>query len=112
MSVSVICPSCKTKNTVADDKRGKRVRCKRCKHLFVVGAPRASAPENDLAFEDDSEIRPRGGRREKSRFAGVLILFVVMFGLGGGATAGLLWWTKPDPEEAPPAPEKPPRFTS
>jgi hypothetical protein len=95
--------------------RGKKVRCKLCKTEFVVGgapaatsaprpaaasAPRpAAAPQNDLAFEDDTTIRPRGGRRQGSGIVGIVIVFLLMFGLGGGAMAGYLWMTKPAEEE-------------
>src|ERR1051325_44159 len=38
MSVQTICPHCETSHTLADDKSGKRIKCKKCQEPFTVGA--------------------------------------------------------------------------
>ncbi len=38
MVIRINCPACKVVNTVAEDKRGKKVRCRKCEKLMVVPA--------------------------------------------------------------------------
>lgn len=45
MSVIIACPSCEGKLRIADDLRGRRVRCPSCEHTFDAPGSSAPAPE-------------------------------------------------------------------
>jgi predicted Zn finger-like uncharacterized protein len=45
VSIQTRCPQCQKAYKLPDDKRGKKVRCQDCSHVFVVGAPAAGAPD-------------------------------------------------------------------
>jgi predicted Zn finger-like uncharacterized protein len=69
MPIQATCPRCQTSYTAGDHLRGKKVRCKRCKEVLVVGSagpPRPPAQEKaDAAAEEPARPRRRKRRRSK-----------------------------------------------
>ncbi len=45
MPLQAVCPSCETSHKLADEKLGKKIRCKNCKEAFTVEAEEAAPPK-------------------------------------------------------------------
>jgi predicted Zn finger-like uncharacterized protein len=121
MPVRTSCPDCATSYTLADDQRGKKVRCKNCQAVFTVAAappPRkepppapvterparavpkaaASAPRRRADPEDDERparrrpaAAPEGKKTNAPLFIGLSVLAVLVVA-GGGLGVG--FWIK------------------
>lgn len=61
MSLSIQCSNCGAQYEVPDNTQGKRVRCKKCQHVFAAAGvtPVAAAPPSPLAAS--SQFDPLGG---------------------------------------------------
>jgi predicted Zn finger-like uncharacterized protein len=112
MAINAVCPDCRAEYTLADQQRGKKVRCKHCDSIFVVGAapgkkaeapvvevverpaakprPAAIAPKRtkptrvtrDDEDEDDDEMDVRKPTRGKGKQGGSALPWIL--GIGGG----------------------------
>ena len=63
MPIQITCPACKSKYTISDDLRGKKIRCRQCdKPLLVPAAPsskpKAAGPRQEREEEGVSARRP------------------------------------------------------
>lgn len=56
MAINTTCPECSAAYTLADQQRGKKVRCKHCSAVFVVAA--ASAKKNAAPAKEEVTERP------------------------------------------------------
>ena len=67
MAIRINCPNCKTANTVGDDKRGKRVKCKECE--TPIGVPEAGAKKRreDEAIQDARKTTIKAGTNGRNR---------------------------------------------
>ncbi|MBI1833111.1 MAG: trypsin-like peptidase domain-containing protein [Planctomycetes bacterium] len=65
MSIRIDCPSCDASNTVDDEKRGSKVRCRKCKEPFMVPAGKKKRDDDD----DDDQDSVQEGRKVKSKAA-------------------------------------------
>ncbi len=104
MPIRINCPACKTPNNVADDKRGRKVRCRKCEKIFSVpDAVGKSKPDEDEAIQDGRKVKAAGPRKQpndddddadrqqkKSKKAPPAKRGVGMLLLGGGVAAVLL----------------------
>src|SRR5579885_3186823 len=124
MHVRVTCPECDASNTVDEEKRGKKVRCRKCDALIPVpkGKPapqdddeleiveeapvkkKAAAPaakkRRDDDYDDEDDDRPRGkkGKTKAKRSPGATIAIVAVLGvvIVGGLGAGLYFAFRDD----------------
>ena len=91
MSVSVSCPGCNKNIRVADEKRGKRVKCPNCATVLPV-------PEAEVGDDEEPAAAPlpkTKGRKRKKRDRESSPSLTVVFGVGLTVTAliiGLLIW--------------------
>jgi predicted Zn finger-like uncharacterized protein len=112
MSIPATCPGCKATYQLADTMRGKKVRCKSCSEVFVVGgkplapdydedemrmqtSPRSSAKHVAWDEEDEDLEQPPVRRRPRKKssngtllpwlIGGCAVLGVLVLGLGGVA---------------------------
>ena len=64
MAIRINCPACKTPNNVDDDKRGRKVRCRKCEKPFSV--PEASAkkkPAEEDAIQEGRKVKATTARK-------------------------------------------------
>jgi predicted Zn finger-like uncharacterized protein len=91
MAIRISCPSCDASLSFDDEKRGKKVRCKKCEEAFTLSASngkvKAGAGRADDDDEDDDEDDRTAKKKKKKPVAkkGNGMLLIV-----GGAAAGLL----------------------
>jgi predicted Zn finger-like uncharacterized protein len=116
MPIQTTCPECGTTFRVADTSRGKKLRCSRCKTVFMADAaadggngssaiaptpsraklsspslPRRAAPREAIDDEDDADRFVK--KPNKSILPYLLIgLGVFVFLCGGGSVGGLIAW--------------------
>lgn len=111
MSISATCPGCSASYQLADTMRGKKVRCKSCSEVFLVGG-KPAAPDRDeneegiqasprppkrvARYEEDEDTdRPRPRRRPRAKggssalvpllIVGGVVAIVLILGLAGVA---------------------------
>jgi predicted Zn finger-like uncharacterized protein len=60
MAINAVCPDCRAEYTLADQQQGKKVRCKHCDSIFVVGAASAkkAAPVVEVTDRPAAKQRP------------------------------------------------------
>lgn len=66
MPISTSCPKCRTPYTLADQQAGKKVRCRECQSVFIVGAGAASRPAGSSAQIEIVSESPRPKARSAS----------------------------------------------
>src|SRR5262249_42976687 len=62
MAVQVTCPGCSTTYSLAEELRGKNVRCKQCSQVFRVETPRAGEPPVALPEAEPAKEKPARAR--------------------------------------------------
>src|SRR5438876_11884212 len=86
MSIQMACPGCGATYTLADELKGKKIRCKKCEEIFAVNGvakrvaedaieaaekprpgPRAAAPATIRRRGEDGETAVRSGARSGAR---------------------------------------------
>src|SRR5438045_4005360 len=100
MAIRITCPACQAANTIDDDKRGRKVRCRKCEKILNVPEGGAKKkPESDAAFQEgrkvkpsaagprnrrdeDSDDRPTSGKKRQPAQSGFPVMLLVV---GGGA---------------------------
>ncbi|MBI1830650.1 MAG: trypsin-like peptidase domain-containing protein, partial [Planctomycetes bacterium] len=128
MAIRMVCPSCKTPNTVNDDKRGRKVRCRECEEPISVPAAKnreaeavqekrslkikssKAARQDDDDDEDDRRPVPKKKNEPDKKNATPMLLIggiaaVLLLCLlgGGGIGAFFFFRNKPDaPKNDPP----------
>jgi predicted Zn finger-like uncharacterized protein len=79
MPVEALCPTCGAVFSLKDEYAGKKVRCKKCEHTFVVGGGKSAADEADKGVQsragaaparkstpdDDNRVSSRKGKPDK-----------------------------------------------
>ena len=58
MPIRINCPSCKTPNTVDDDKRGRKVRCRKCQEPIAVPAAKKKDPD-ETAVQEKTKLKAK-----------------------------------------------------
>ncbi len=58
MAINAVCPDCRAEYTLADQQQGKKVRCKHCDSIFVVGAA-AGKKAAPVEVTDKPAAKPR-----------------------------------------------------
>ena len=69
-AITIACPECDKKLTVAAGAVGKKVRCKGCDHVFVVAAPagkKAAPAKAPAAKADDPKKKPPDAKAGKAK---------------------------------------------
>ncbi|MSU79200.1 MAG: hypothetical protein EXS16_14055 [Gemmataceae bacterium] len=124
MALRINCPACKTVNVVDDEKRGKKIRCKKCEKPIVVPAEKSkrddtqaiqdarktklkmAASSHNRNDEDDAEEdEERPTKKQKTNTAkkkGAFPVMLVVGGIGallfllllGGGTAGYFFFIR------------------
>jgi hypothetical protein len=97
MAVSATCPGCSVTYNLADTLRGKKIRCKSCSEVFVVGGEESAIQTSPRPLkravrdEEDEDDRPQPRRPRKKRrsnaavpllIGGGIALLVLVFGGG------------------------------
>lgn len=68
MSIKITCPGCKNSFAVADEARGKKMRCRKCEKLLVIPAGSPVEDANDESAEQTEEVEaPRKSKRKKKK---------------------------------------------
>src|SRR5437763_8912566 len=74
MAFDARCPSCGLDYSLADTVRGKSVRCKQCREVFVAGGPQGQAPpDTRIAVEETNlpsvlPVEDGDGPRRRPRY--------------------------------------------
>src|SRR5262245_623665 len=95
MSISAICPNCRSSYTVPDNLFGKKIRCSRCQGSFVaVAVPRADPVSHQGRAGSVSDRRSNNAGQRKSIAAAVIggsiVAAIFALVLVGGIAAVLL----------------------
>jgi predicted Zn finger-like uncharacterized protein len=64
MAFRIICPSCQAPNTIDDDKRGGKVRCRKCDEPISVSAVK-EAREEEEAVQEDRKVKVKTANARK-----------------------------------------------
>src|ERR1700738_2311585 len=64
MAFRIICPSCQAPNTIDDDKRGRKVRCRKCDEPISVSAAKEEREEEE-AVQEDRKVKVRTANARK-----------------------------------------------
>ena len=94
MSLIATCPKCSTSANVTAEFNGKKVRCKKCKALFVVEAKPATGRPKSASAKAPSGIHPKGKQKSNAPLwigVGVVAFLVIV----GGAAAVFMSQSEP-----------------
>lgn len=116
MGIRVTCKACETSFSVADDRRGKKIRCKECEEICVVpsggnaggasNGKRKRDADDERSTPDDDE-RPRSKKAAKggnpmlplALGGGAVVLVLFLLCGGGGAAYFLFFKGRPAPAQ-------------
>lgn len=103
MSVSATCPNCDAKFQLGDELAGKRVKCRKCSHVFTLPAednedeqisatpPKRKGPPPPPSKNGDRErSRPKIRRKESTSSGSGMLMIVLLLVLGGGGLVSCL----------------------
>src|SRR5208337_5024735 len=111
MPLAIVCPACNAGYTLADNVRGKNVRCSRCQRIFVAGTPLrgvpAALPQRPRRSPVGTpppgylpaQIQPQSSGIPVALIAGTAVAAVFALILVGGIA--IILWQKPHPVQAP-----------
>jgi predicted Zn finger-like uncharacterized protein len=67
MPIRVNCPSCKTPHNLADDKAGRKVRCRKCEKVISVPAARKARRDDDEAIQERRTVKVKAKAAARRR---------------------------------------------
>lgn len=108
MAIRISCPSCDASLVFNDDKRGKKVRCKKCEESFTLGGTNGklkSTKSEAADDDDDGGAQPKKKKKPAAKKGNGLIYAIggiaalIVLGLIGVAGLGAWWFFGKKAEE-------------